>query len=569
MTVGKVYVNNRNIDVDGAGYNIEGGLIEEGNNLDLEKKDEDLDLIGKISTFTSIADFDKSDSENWKLQMGDPTEAALSVFGSKLGMEKGDLEHEFPKILEIPFSIKTKFHATINQIGKKKMLSIAGGPEAILKKCTTIWEEGKKKQLSELDRKKLQVVIDEMSTEGYRILALAANFNPLKNTDEKNIPDLTFVGFVGIIDAIRPEVYDSVKRAHEANIKVVMITGDYHQTAQAIAHKVGIYKEGDLTLTGMEIDQLSDEALTDKIDKVTVFARVSPDNKLRIIEAFKRRKDVIAMTGDGINDALSLAAADLGVSMGDTGTEVAREASDLILLDDNFGNIIEAAEEGRHIYWIIRKSILYLLSTNVGELSVITIAVFAGMPIPLIATQIIWLNLVTDTFLVAALSLDPKEKDIMSDTYRRPGNSLFDKLMLSRIVLIGTVMTITTLYLFSNYAGGDMVKAWTISLTMLTVLQWYNIFNIRSHKNTIFSKEIFNNKYLLLGVAVAAGLHMFAIYTPFMQNILQTTGLNLKEWGIIMLLGSSVIVVEEIRKIIYRSYSRLSPVIPKVKEVVT
>jgi Ca2+-transporting ATPase len=238
--------------------------------------------------------------------------------------------------------------------------------------------------------------------------------------------------------------------------------------------------------------------------------------------------------------------------MGKIGTEVAREASDIILLDDKFGNIIEAAEEGRNIYWTIRKSILYLLSTNIGELLVITIAIFAGMPLPLVAAQIIWLNLVTDTFLVAALAVDPKEKGLLNESFKRPSKYLVDWFMGLRILLLGGIMTIVTLIMFSQYFENDMVKATTISLTILTIFQWYNIFNIRSHKDSIFSMSLFNNKYLIGALLLTIGLHLFAIYNPFMQKILHTTSLSLEEWIYMIIIGSSIVLIEEIRKLFYR-----------------
>jgi Ca2+-transporting ATPase len=561
MTVAEVYVNNRYIKVTGDGYVNKGLFIDSGEeikiNNDLEGRhliDNDLDLIGKISTFTSIADFNRSDPENWHLDMGDPTEAALKILGEKMGMTKNEMENKFPKVLEIPFSFKTKYHATVNKVDNKYMLSVAGSPEIILDKCDSIWQDGKRMKMSIMERKKLEAVINQLSANGYRILALAADLDHPKNCGMDKVRNLTFVGFTGIIDAIRPGVYDSVKKAKAANMKVVMITGDHAKTAQSIASKVGIYASGDLVMTGNEIDHLSDEALMNVIGKVSVFARVSPDNKLRIIKTYKMNGEIVAMTGDGINDALSLVAADLGVAMGQNGTEVAREAADIILTDDNFGNIISAAEEGRNIYWIIRKSILYLLSTNTGELSVILVAVVIGLPIPLLATQIIWMNLVTDTFMVAALTTDPKEDDLMNDRYRRSGNNIIDRMMITRIIMVATLMTFATLYLFVGYLDGPMEKAWTISLTTLSVFQWFNIFSIKSHHRTIFSRKTFNNKFLLLGLFVAVSLHSFAIYTPFMQKALRTTGLSGSEWITIILIASTAVMAEEIRKIFYRKW---------------
>jgi Ca2+-transporting ATPase len=378
--------------------------------------------------------------------------------------------------------------------------------------------------------------------------------NPSLDVDARNLPGLTFLGFIAIVDAIRPEVEESVLTAKKAGMQVVMITGDHVETAKSIASKVGIFSNGDRVLSGKEMSEMSDEDIISILDNTTVFARVTPKDKLRIIEMYKKKGDTIAMTGDGVNDALSLVAADLGVAMGKMGTEVAREAADIVLLDDKFGNIIEAAEEGRNIYWTIRKSILYLLSTNIGELFVIVIAVIIGMPLPLVAAQIIWLNLVTDTFLVAAIAVDPKEEGLLNEKFKKPSKYLVDWFMGLRIILLGGVMTIITLVMFNHYFESDFVKATTIALTILTIFQWYNIFNIRSHKNTIFSKKLFNNKYLIGALFLTIGLHLFAIYNPFMQKILQTTGLSLSEWIVMIIVGFSIVLVEELRKLIYKIY---------------
>ena len=561
MTVGKIFVNDRYINVEGVGYNTEGNFYEHDKKLEIEKgegelviNDQDLDLIGKISTFTAIAEFNKLEPDNWMLDLGDPTEAALKILGLKLGMEKDRMEDRFHKIHEIPFSMKTKIHATVNIIDNQKILSVAGGPEGILDKCGSIWSNGKSKKLDSAERKKLEAVVNQFSGQGYRILALAMSVNPPQDINEEDLPALTFVGFVGISDAIRPEVFESVKKARAANMRVVMITGDHVKTAEAIARQVGIFHDKDKILTGKEIANLSLESLSKVLDNVTVFARVSPDDKLKIIKAFRLNGDIVAMTGDGINDALSLVAADLGVSMGQNGTEVAREASDIVLIDDNFGNIIHAAEEGRHIFWIIRKVVNHLLSTNTGELFTVAIAIFIGLPLPILATQVLWLNLVTDTFLVSALSVDPKEKNIMSNIYRRPGNSLFDAVVLVRILIVSSIMAAVTLYLFYVNIDTDMTRAWTITLTMLTAFQALNIYNVKSHYKSIFSKSTFNNKLLILGSLVAVSLHMLAIYNPFMQRILNTTALTLQDWYIIVPFALGIIFVEEIRKNIYRNY---------------
>lgn len=553
MTVEKLYVNSRVIDVDGSGYVPEGVFLEGGKKINL-KKDADLDLVGKISVLTSIAEFDTSASDkDWKLVSGDPTEASLIILGHKLGLTKKELIYHYPKIQEIPFDLHTKHHSVIHEIDNKIVLMSAGSPEVILNKCNKVWQNGRSVSLTKQKRLEIENMINQFSSEGYRILAMAVNFNSPESVDGKDLPEMTFVGLHGILDAIRDDVNDSVKKAQDANLKVVMITGDHAKTAEAIASKVGIFKTGDITITGQEINELGVEGLVNKIDKISVFARVSPEHKMLIIEAFKKAKFTIAMTGDGINDALSLTAADLGVSMGKTGTEVAKEASDIVLLDDSFVNIIAAVEEGRNIYWTIRKTITYLLATNLGELLVISIAIFSGMPIPLLAAQILWLNLITDTFLVSALAFDPKESNLLKDKFRKPTKYIIDKMMAFRIVSVASLMTVTTLILFSKFIDpNNMEKAWTISLTTLTVFQWYNIFNVRSYKDTIFSRKQLTNIYLFLGLILTVFLHLIAIYTEFMQNILSTTALSLNEWLLILIVCLPIIVLEEFRKLIFR-----------------
>jgi P-type Ca2+ transporter type 2C len=552
MTLQKIFINNRYFDVTGIGYKPEGNVLENDKEINPEK-DIDLDLALKTSVFTSIASIVYSKADNdWILEHGDPTEAALVVLGKKLGYEKDQLLRDNPQVLEIPFELDTKHHTTINLIDNKHFLSSAGSPEILLEKCTNIWSNGVVKKITQDDIAKTEEVMREFSAEGYRLLALACDFTPNKNVTAKNLSALTFLGIVAIMDAIRTEVFDAVKTVKSANIKPVMITGDHVDTAIAISKRVGIYEDGDVAITGKEILEMSDQDVLNVLDKVSVFARVSPEDKMRIIELYKKSGKTIAMTGDGINDALSLTAADLGVAMGKVGTEVAKEASDIILLDDNFGNIVEAAEEGRNIYLTIRKAVLYLLATNLGEILVITVAIVAGLPLPIIATQIIWLNLVTDASLVVMLAFDPKEKNLLKERFKKPSKFIVDLDMLVKMSLVSFLMLTTTMFVFSQYLGQDMIKVWTICLTMLTVIKWYHIFNVRSSKKSIFSKELFNNKFLLLGLIVAVSLHLLAVYTPLMQGILKLTALNINDWILVLTLGLSVIVVEEFRKWVYR-----------------
>jgi len=368
----------------------------------------------------------------------------------------------------------------------------------------------------------------------------------------EEIKSLTFVGFFGMKDALRPEVRDAMQKAISAGIRVVMITGDHKVTAQAIAKEAGIYRAGDTILTGQDIDAFSDAELSEKFVKTSVFARVTPEHKLRIIKAYKARGEIVAMTGDGVNDAPSLVAADLGVAMGKIGTEVAKEASDIVLLDDNFGSIVSAVEEGRSIYKTIKKVILYLFSTSWGESMTITGALLLGYPLPLLPAQIIWLNFVTDGFLDVALAMEPKEEELLRGNFERPKKYLIDKLMTQRMFIMAIPMMIGTLFLFKGYFENDLVKAWTISLTVLAVFQWFNVWNCRSESKSFFQTGFFSNKYLLGATAIIISLQMLAVYTPFFQRFLHTVPLNLSEWVMIIAVATSIIWVEEIRKFFYR-----------------
>jgi Ca2+-transporting ATPase len=559
MAVEKIFVSGKMYEVSASGYNPTGEITLDGKKVSVSDSTE-LDLLMKVSAFTSIAEIlEKTNDEGkqeieYSLAYGDPTEASLLVLARKFGYEKENLLRKYPMLLEIPFDMENKHHTMVNDMGSENMMSAAGSPEVIFDQCKYILREGKKEEINKENHLEFENAINDLSKEGYRVLALAVNNDPPEKINGQKLPELTLVGFVGITDTIRPEVENAVASVRSAGMKVLMITGDHVKTAQAIAEKVGIFRPGDKTMSGAQMKELNDDQLIHELEKVTVFARVTPDDKMRVIEAYKRRGETIAMTGDGVNDALSLVSADLGVAMGKIGTEVAREAADIVLLDDDFGDIVAAAEEGRNIYFTVRKSIVYLLATNLGELLVIAVAIFANMPLPLLATQIIWLNLVTDTFLVAALAFEPKEEGLMRQTFSKPSKYLVDKFMMLRILLVAILMTIVTLWMFTKYMDANMVKAWTVSLTILTVFQWYNIFNVRSSTKSVFSKHIFSNKYVIVGLFLAISMHMLAIYNPFMQNLLQTTGLSLVEWGIILVVGLSIVAVEEVRKLIYRLY---------------
>lgn len=558
MEVSKIFLDDNIYNVTGNGYEPVGDIMFNDSRV-VAMTMPSMSIFGQITAFCSNAGIAfNQDKKEWERTFGDPTEAALRVFAEKIGLVKEDLESQYARIFEIPFDFHRKYHAVINKIDNKDLMFVSGSPEVLLNWSHKIYKDGKEINLTEEDKDKIYSIIKQFSSEGFRVIAGAVHLSPDKNFEKINpneLEKLTFVGLFAIKDAIRPQVYEAIDHVSKAGMRAIMITGDHKETAQAIGKDIGLYKEGDRILSGEEIDAMSDDELKNSVGDVSIFARVSPHHKLRIIQAFKNRKEVIAMTGDGINDALSLTAADLGVSMGKEGTSVAREAADIILLDDNFDNISYAVLEGRNIYMTIKKTVLYLLSTNIGEVMVISIAIFAGLPLPLLATQIIWLNMVTDTFLVASLALEPHDKTLTSRSFIISSKWIVDWQMALRIILIGGVMTAGTLWLFLEFLPQGMTKAWAISLSALTVFQWYNIFNIRSDQKSVFSFSLWSNKYLFVSLVLVVLLHFFALYTPFMQKALSITGLSVSEWVTVLTVCLSVIAVEEIRKLITRKFT--------------
>ncbi len=555
MLIQRVYVDGKTFNITGSGYELKGEATFDGKIIDPLNHPELL-FSGRIAAFCAHARFSfLKETDTWKIS-GDPTEAAMLVFSEKIGFRHDALEQETPEIFELPFNYQRKYHATIRAVDGKNFLTVVGAPEEVIGLCKKIWHTNGAEALTEEKKKGLEVVFHKYARNGFRVVAYAINPDASRSVDEGAIPPLTFVGFFGMQDALRGEVKEAMQRVRAADMRVVMVTGDHRLTAQAIAKEADIWREGDGILTGKEIDAMRDEELAVKIAHTTVFARVTPDHKLRIIQAYRTRGEIVAMTGDGVNDAPSLVAADLGVAMGKIGTEVAKEASDIVLLDDNFASIVSAAEEGRGIYKTIKKVILYLFSTGVGEVAVIVGALVLGYPLPLLAAQIIWLNFVTDGFLDVALAMEPKEKGLMQGTFERPKKWIVDGLMAKRIFLMALPMAAGTLYLFQKYlsAGGEanVTKAWTISLTTLAVFQWFNAWNCRSESKSIFQTNPFSNRFLVGATAIVIVLQLFAIYNPLMQTFLHTAPLSLSEWLIIIPIAASVILVEEIRKFFYR-----------------
>lgn len=551
LVIQKVYVGETLFDIGGVGYEPKGSVKLNGRVTDAANHPELL-LAGKIGAFCASARVMYSEEDKRYRITGDPTEAAMLVLSQKLGFHKEDLEREFTAIGEIPFDYRLKYHAMLHHVDGKNFLTAVGAPEVILELSETVWSDGKRKEMRSADRKNLESVFYAMSQEGLRVVAFAIDPDAGKILKPEKVKALTFVGFYGMRDATRAEATSAIKKAEMAGVKVVMITGDHKITAQAIAKEIGIWHEDDEVLTGTEIDEMSDAELSERLKTVSVFARVNPEHKMRIIGAYRARGEVVAMTGDGVNDAPSLVAADLGVAMGNIGTEVAKEASDIVLLDDNLESIVSAIEEGRSIYKTIKKVILYLFSTSMGEVFTIVGALALGFPLPILAAQIIWLNFVTDGFLDVSLAMEPKEHHLLNGKFEKPKKYLVDKLMAKRMVLMSLAMAVGTLFLFKNYYEADLAKAWTISLTVLAAFQWFNAWNCRSENKSIFKMNPFSNKYLLWATVTVIVLQLLAIYTPVMNTFLKTVPLNLSDWMALVPVAILIVFVEETRKVFDR-----------------
>lgn len=549
LVVESIYVGNDLFKVKCNGYEPVGEIALNGKIVD-PLNHENLLLAGKMAVLNSSANliFEKN-KRVWKIT-GDPTEGAMTVFAKKIGFHKDDIISELPMIDEIPFDYELKFHASLHKQKKNNLLIITGSPEVILRLSEKEWVAGDAKKLADERKEKIKSVMNSISGDGLRVIGFAYVETTAHVLDRENMPHLVFSGFFGIKDALREEVCGAVKQVAASGIKVVMITGDHEITAKAIAKDAGIYKADDYVLSGEEIKNMSDEELADKIKNVSVFARITPDQKLRIIKAYQVNGTVIAMTGDGVNDALSLTAADIGIGMGKIGTEVAKEASDVILLDDNFANITHGVEEGRNIFITIKKVILYLFSTSLGEVFVILGALLLGFPLPILAAQILWLNLVTDGFLDVSLAMEP---GLMNKNNKYKKTFIVDGLMLQRMFFMALPMAIGTLYLFGQNFQADIAKAWTISLTTLAVFQWFNAWNCRSEEQSIFKMNPFSNKFLLGATFIVILLQMLAVYNPFFQKVLRTVPLSGKDWLIIVLVAFSIVAVEEIRKMFYKA----------------
>ncbi len=531
MTVIKLWANNTVYDVTGSGYSPDGTFLNDQKPADIHSFHQLL-KIGFLCNDARLRGKDDSMEV-----IGDPTEAALLISAEKAGMSQADLLREEPRVNEIVFSSERKMMTTIHK-GKKGLVSLTkGAPDVIFKKCDRILLNGKVVRLTREMLKEVATQNETFANQALRVLAMAYNEGFKKPEDaEKN---MIFTGLQAMIDPPRGEAKEAIQKCHEAGIRVIMITGDQIATARAIAMQLGIKGNA---ITGDEMEHIN---LEQEIHDIGVFARVNPEHKLEIVKVLKSQNHVVAMTGDGVNDAPALKKADIGISMGITGTDVAKEAADMILTDDNFASIVNAVEEGRGIFDNIRKFVNYLLSSNLGEVATILFASLLQMPLPLTAIQLLWINLITDGLPATALGLDPAAKDIMKRKPRPAKENILSQELRRDVIIFGILIGLGTIVLFWLYQKSPLEKAQTMVFTSLVVFEVVRLYMIRSN----YKIGIFSNKWLVLAVIGSLLLQLAAIYTP-LNVIFKTIPLELADWGVIILVSLILLLMHKLYRIV-------------------
>jgi len=546
MTVRKFWVNGQTIDVSGVGYRPEGKFYVKDMVLD-PQNDTHLQTLLRISVLCNDTYLASTD-DSWHIR-GDPTEGALVVAAAKAGIWQDTLNNQYPRVDEIPFSSESKRMTTIHKSPQNRIAYSKGAPEVILNICTHIYSNGKEKELRSEDMKHILEIAHQWADTALRVLGMA--YKPLSDVSSTSDAEhkMVFTGLAGMIDPPREEVKKAIQTCENAGIKPVMATGDHKVTAVAVARELGLLKEG-IAISGADLDELSDDEFEKTVEQVEVYARVSPSHKMRIVDAFSKKGHVVAMTGDGVNDAPALKKADIGVAMGITGTDVSKEAADMILTDDNFVSIVSAVEEGRSIFANIRKYLVYLLSGNAGAVIAMLTALIIGLPLPLTAVQIIFINLLMDGLPAMALGTEPPEQDFMNKPPRNLKEGIINRHAFWYMAAVGLWIGGTTLLVFIWVLdnGGDLQKAMTIFFATMISLRLCNAFNCRSATNSLFKLGLFTNKELIYATASSFLLMIAAIYVPFLQVAFETVPLTLSDWMIIVPVALTVFIAVEIAK---------------------
>jgi len=565
MTVKEMYVGGLDIKVTGDGYDPEGQILCAGQ----ECKEADITrpaMVHALRTMVLCNDSHLMKKEEKWTVVGDPTEGSLLVLAQKAKTSAQTIHHSLPRCGERVFDPKRKMMTTVHIDAHKQVAYIKGAPEVMIEIAAKAFDGDQTVALTPELKERLLKVNDAYAEKAFRVLALG--MKELTGTEDMESDDfekgLTFIGLVGIVDPVRKDAQEAIKIALGAGIKVVMITGDQKATAKSVAKELGILrtkyrkqKEDEAVLTGAEIDELSEEEFADIVEGISVYARVSPDHKLKIIKALQAKGQIVAMTGDGVNDAPALRASNIGIAMGKGGTDVAREASDMVLTDDKFSSIVGAVEEGRRIYDNIRKFIRYQLSTNMGAILLIFTATLA-LPgiIPMYPVQVLWVNIMIDGPPAVALGLEPMNQDLMKRKPRNPKESILSPRLLRAVFFNGLCMGLAAVILFwwglRNYES-DAAHTQTLTFTGFVMFQMINVLNCRSISRSVFNLGLKGNRFLVAAVTICILLQLAVVYTPPMQYLLKTVPLNLTDWALIIGLGVTIILLEESKKAWLRS----------------
>ncbi|GKS59753.1 calcium-transporting P-type ATPase, PMR1-type [Nitrospira sp.] len=555
MTVTRLLAADREFEVTGEGYSPAGEILESGRPLpDLPVALRELLAVGVLCNGAEL----QEKSGNWCL-VGDPTEGALLVAAAKAGLDRQGMERTQRFLGEVPFDPERKMMSIVRETPDGPVVYVKGAPDVLLRQCTKgLTLEGRVEPLTDSHRERILKANAHFAHHALRVLGFARR--PLERVPESFRPQelerqLIFFGLAAMKDPLRPEVRAAVRVCRAAGIDTVMITGDHKDTALAIARELEL-RDGRLeALSGLELDRLSDAALTTRVKDVSVYARVSAEHKLRIVNAWKSGGAIVAMTGDGVNDAPAIKAADIGVAMGVTGTDVTKEAADMVVTDDNFASIAAAVEEGRGIFENIRKTVLFLLSCNVSEVLVMLFAALAGLPLPLLPIQILWMNLVTDGFPALALAVDPPNPELMQRPPRPPTASLLDREQLAAVGEQGLLLSVVALAAFSMslYVWHQGVEqARTVAFSVMVVAQLVHAFNCRSDRLSLFQLGVGTNPSLLLAFAVSLGIQAVILSWPVAWPIFKTAPLPIEDWAMIGVMGASPLLMMEVRKALTR-----------------
>ena len=546
MNVREVWTADGSFHIEGDGYSPQGQFVA---NQRVVKPEQDpgLVLALTVAILCNNAELRKGPVEvkplwrgskaQWNIY-GDPTEGALLVAGARAGLWRQDLERQVTRIAEAPFDGIRKRMSVLYTGAKGPVIYVKGAPEMVLARCTHIYLGGNVVKLTQANREIIDAQNETMAAMALRNLALAykpvaANIAKIDDQLEEN---LIFVGLIGMMDPPRPEVLPAIKKCHTAGIKTVMITGDHKTTAMAIARMLRMLPAHGKVLTGLDLDSLSENQLEQAVENTYVYARVTPEHKLRIVRALKRRGHIVGMTGDGVNDAPAVKEADIGIAMGNTGTDVTREAAAVVLADDNFNTIVSAVEEGRSIYDNIRKFIRFLLACNTGEILTMLVAMLLGLPLPLRAIQILWINLVTDGLPAMALGVDPVEKGVMERSPRSPQEGIFSQRLWQKILGRGTLIGLTTVLVFawSLGQGMELEAARTMTFATLIMAQLIYVFDCRSERKFVWQVGFFSNPLLIISVLLSFGMLLVVMYYPPLAIIFEAVPLQVEQWMVIL-----------------------------------